>query len=101
MAIVDDSAVPNRSSVFVTFDPKADAAYVRFANLEPGDAVTQVIVEGIPSPTDIVLDFGIDGQLLGVEIIGARAVLSPELLASASPPSPPLRHNSDVGEESD
>ena len=95
MAIIDDSAVPHPDFVRVTFDPKADAAYVKLANFGPGEAVAQVIVEGIPNLADIVLDFSSDGQLLGMEVIGARAILSPELLASANPP--PLPHEPNLG----
>jgi uncharacterized protein YuzE len=83
---------PNSSGtnpIRVTFDPHADAAYVRLADFSPGAATTQVLVEGVPSPADIVLDFSSNGQLLGVEIIGARAVLSAELLAVAEPPPEP------------
>jgi uncharacterized protein YuzE len=77
--------------VRLTFDPEADAAYIQLADSEPGEAVDQVIVEGIPSPAEVVLDFNSDGQLLGVEVIGARAVLSPNLLAVAD--LPPPRHD--------
>ncbi len=93
MAITNDSAVPNPDFVRVTFDPKADAAYIKLASFGPGEAVVQIIVEGIPNLADIVLDFSSDGQLLGMEIVGARAVLSPELLASANPPPPSHKPN--------
>jgi uncharacterized protein YuzE len=67
--------------VWVRFDPEADAAYIGLAVIGPGEAVRQVIVEGVPNSADIVLDFNSSGQLLGVEVIGARAVLSDQLLA--------------------
>lgn len=84
---------PNSSGsnpIRVTYDPHADAAYVRMADFRPGAATTQVFVEGVPGPADIVLDFSSNGHLLGVEVVGARALLSPELLAIAEPP-PELR----------
>jgi uncharacterized protein YuzE len=67
--------------VKVKFDPEADAAYIGLAVIGPGEAVRQVIVEGVPNSADIVLDFNSSDQLLGIEIIGARAVLSDLLLA--------------------
>ena len=81
----EDSAGTNPFRV--TFDPYADAAYIRLANFRPGEARAQVFVDGVPNQADIVLDFNASGQLVGVEIIGARAVLSPELLALGVPPS--------------
>ncbi len=71
---------------WVTFDPEADAAYVRLAEIAPGQATVQVIVEGVPGPADVVLDFDSAGHLLGIEVIGASAILDPDLLAGAAPP---------------
>lgn len=83
--------IAGRSPARVTFDPEADAAYVRLANIGAGEAVMQIVVEGVPGPTDIVLDFGATGQLLGIEVLGATAALSPDLLSAAEPPTPPQR----------
>jgi len=77
----DSLAAPQANPVWVKFDPEADAAYIGLAVIGPGEAVRQVIVEGVPNSSDIILDFNSSGRLLGVEIIGARAVLSDQLLA--------------------
>jgi uncharacterized protein YuzE len=81
-----DPDAPGTNPFRVTFDPHADAAYVRLANFRPGDAATQLFVEGVPNRADVIVDFSPEGKLLGVEVIGARAVLSPDLLALAEPP---------------
>jgi len=80
-----DGQLPDR----VTFDAEADAAYVPLARTRPGDATVQVFVRGVPGPADIVLDFDAAGRLLGVEVIGASAILAPELLAAADRLDPP------------
>jgi uncharacterized protein YuzE len=82
MAVPD---APAPSLPRVTYDPQADAAYVHLARIGPGEAASQVYVEAVPGRADVVLDIGRDGTLLGMEVIGARAVLSPQLLASADP----------------
>jgi uncharacterized protein YuzE len=89
MELKNDSDPSAPYPVRVTFDPSVDAAYVRLANSRPGEATVQVSVEGVPNVSDILLDFNSDGQLLGIEIIGARAVLSADLLALADSLPPP------------
>ena len=73
-------AASQPNPVWVKFDPEADAAYIGLTVIGPGEAVRQVIVEGVPNSADIVLDFNSSGQLLGAEVIGARAVLPDQLL---------------------
>jgi uncharacterized protein YuzE len=70
----------------LTFDDEADAAYIRLAPFRAGGTPTQVVVEDLPVAAEIVLDFSPEGWLVGVEIIGARAVLRPELLAGGESP---------------
>lgn len=61
------------------YDPEANAAYF---------PTTPVVARGFASENlvierpggDIVLDFNADGHLLGVEVIGARRLLTPEML---------------------
>lgn len=89
MTVPPDPSSSKANPIRVTYDPRADAAYVRLADFQPGAATTQIFVEGIPSPADIVLDFNSAGQLVGVEVVGARSVLSPDLLAIAEPPQQP------------
>lgn len=58
-----------------TFDPNADAAYFHVApRISNGEAVEQHIVDRPQG--EIILDFNCDGELLGIEILGARALLS-------------------------
>ena len=65
-----------------TFDPEADAAYVDIADaIASGPAVENVVVER-EGKGDIVLDFDANGRLLGVEIIGAKALLDQKILAA-------------------
>jgi uncharacterized protein YuzE len=70
----------------VTFDPKADAAYVYFREIEPGGAAIQCPVVCNRSQGMIVLDLDLEGRLIGVEVIGARGGLPPELLDQAETP---------------
>ena len=65
-----------------TIDPSADAAYVPVApSIGAGESVENVIIER-PAGT-IVLDFDAQGRLLGVEILGAAALLTPLTIADA------------------
>ena len=69
----------------IRYDPSANAAYLPVGR-EPraGESVEQV--HGIADPKgfgEIILDFDADGHLIGVEILGARALLRPETLADA------------------
>jgi uncharacterized protein YuzE len=69
----------------MTFDSQADAAYLAVApHIRAGSAVENVVVER-DGRGDIVLDFDADGRLLGVEVIGASALLSAAVLAAADP----------------
>lgn len=67
----------------ITFDPEADAAYVYLADeIASGAAVENLVVDR-SGKGEIVLDFDARGHLLGVEIIGAGALLDPTALSSA------------------
>jgi uncharacterized protein YuzE len=69
----------------MTFDRDADAAYLAVEpDIRAGSAVENVVVER-HGRGDIVLDFDDGGRLLGVEIIGASALLSAAVLAAADP----------------
>ncbi|MGI5479730.1 DUF2283 domain-containing protein [Streptomyces lavendofoliae] len=69
----------------VTHDPRNDTAYVSLvAHLADGSAVRQVTVPGPGGGTELTLDFDAAGRLLGVEVVGARAGLTPETLARAA-----------------
>lgn len=66
-----------------TYDPEADAAYFDVSPIiAPGDAVEQLMIERKKGL--IVLDFDKKGRLLGVEVIGARKLLSRKTIAAAT-----------------
>jgi uncharacterized protein YuzE len=76
--------------VRVTYDPDADAAYLNLVDrdLQPGEAVHQSDLGDTPGGRGtLIADFDRDGRLLGIEVLGARAVLPPELLHGAPPPA--------------
>jgi uncharacterized protein YuzE len=71
--------------VRVTYDDKANAAYLELEDgVAEGSAVENVVVER-PGQGDIVLDFDADGRLLGVEVIGATVLLRTTVLDAADP----------------
>ncbi|MCM3615377.1 DUF2283 domain-containing protein [Microbacterium enclense] len=72
----------------ITYDADADAAYIAVVDDVPAGAATQQ-VHSISTPGgrgEVVLDFDAHDRLLGVEVLGARAVLAPEVLDIASAP---------------
>jgi uncharacterized protein YuzE len=58
----------------VTYDPEVDAMYIELRPLHPGEAENRDLGRGV------IADFGSDGRLAGIEILGASSVLgeSPE-----------------------
>lgn len=66
----------------LTYDDEMDAAYLELEYIAEGAAVENVVVER-PGRGDIVLDFDADGRLLGVEVIGATALLRTTALDAA------------------
>jgi len=67
-----------------TFDSTADAAYFPIApSINPGDSVENVEVERTQG--SIILDFDASGRLLGVEVLGARALLTAPTIAGLKP----------------
>jgi uncharacterized protein YuzE len=60
----------------VSYDAEANAAYIRFS--------PERVVESEEVSTGIVLDFDADGRIVGMEVLDARAHLSPELLMRAA-----------------
>lgn len=66
-----------------TLDAEADAAYIYLVpEIAPGRSVRTVEVPDIDGGM-VVLDSDIEGVLLGVEVVGARRLLDPTLLAGA------------------
>lgn len=67
----------------IEYDRENDTAYIYVVDaISPGEAVSQVAVEPPNGNADVSLDFDGNGRLLGIEVIGAEAVLSPSVLGS-------------------
>lgn len=69
----------------VTYDSEADAAYI-LIGAPIGEGQVSQQVHSIKTPEgkgEISLDFDADGRLLGVEVLFAASVLSPEVLEKA------------------
>jgi uncharacterized protein YuzE len=66
----------------VTYDPKADAAYIYFRAPENRlGAVRSIAV--LRAPTMTMLDLDVDGRLFGLEVLNASQALPQELLDAA------------------
>lgn len=65
-----------------TVDHSSDAAYLPVApTIGAGESVENVLIER--DQGTIVLDFDVQGRLLGVEILGATGLLTPATIADA------------------
>jgi len=60
----------------LTYDAEANAAYIRFS--------TERVEESEEVSSGIVLDYDAEGRIVGMEVLDARAHLSPELLDKAA-----------------
>ncbi len=70
--------------VRVTYDPEADAAYFYLvAEIRDGQAVQTVCVDREEVGGMVNLDLDVEGKILGMEVLGARRLLRPELLPQA------------------
>jgi uncharacterized protein YuzE len=63
----------------LTYDKKADAAYIRFVKTDESDRLTTMALPEKP----IHLDFDEEGQIVGVEVLHATDYLPEELLERA------------------
>jgi uncharacterized protein YuzE len=68
----------------IEYGPREDIANVRLVSRIPDGAITEDVHVERPG-ADIYLGFSASGQLLEIEILGARTVLAPETLAMAEP----------------
>ena len=68
----------------ISYDRDVDASYIRLTDLDYPLAATSVACE-LPAGVggDVILDFS-DGVLVGIEVLGARNLLPPDLLAQAA-----------------
>ncbi|MFG1704219.1 DUF2283 domain-containing protein [Nonomuraea sp. M3C6] len=74
----------------IEHDAENDVAYIYLVDeIGQDEAESQFLVEREGMPGEIVLDFDADGRLLGVEVLGASAILRPEVLALADEDEPP------------
>ncbi len=60
-----------------------DAAYIYLRDIGVGDAAWQHAVDDDRAAGMVVLDFDIDGRLIGVEVVGASRGLPREILEAA------------------
>jgi uncharacterized protein YuzE len=65
-------------------DAQADAAYLKRLDGVPGGSSDQRSI-AVADRGEIVPDFNLEGHLVGIEVIGARELLPPELLGSCEP----------------
>ncbi|GAA2820609.1 DUF2283 domain-containing protein [Saccharopolyspora taberi] len=71
----------------VRTDPEADAAYVAFARIGPGEAAEQIVAEDRDGNPLALLDLSSSGRILGIEILGDRDRLPGSFLAEHPPGS--------------
>lgn len=57
----------------VSYDPEADALYVQFREIAPGSVETREFA------AEVSADYGPDGKLSGIEVLGASSLLGSEL----------------------
>lgn len=67
----------------LTFDGEADAAYLAIGSGADGVARTIPVDLGDEPGIDVTLDVDANGRLIGVEVLGARLRLEPQVLAAA------------------
>ena len=60
------------------YDPEADAVYIKLA-----DGAYDESEEVAPG---VILDFTLDGQVMGIEILNASKTLAPGAWSKAAPP---------------
>lgn len=73
------------STMRVTHDSEADAAYVYLVDQIARGEVASTRVSGIElANASLTVDFDADGRVLGIEILGASRVLRPETVQAAS-----------------
>lgn len=70
------------SPIKVTYDRQADAAYIYLKhNIDPGGVATTHMCDIDGLKGDINLDFDSKGQLVGIEILNAFALLPSEFFS--------------------
>lgn len=67
----------------VTYDRRADAANIYLTYIPPGGVAKTYTCDPIETDAMINLDFDDSGRLIGIEVLGARKTLPPDLLEEA------------------
>lgn len=77
----------------ITYDEEVDAAYISLSEAhEVNGTLSQVHSINLPNgPGEVILDVDSEGVLTGIEVLQARASLSPTMLRDASKPDPPQK----------
>lgn len=73
------------SSIRVDYDESANAAYIELTDIAPGDSAQMYACDPGAVGGMINLDFNSEGRLIGIEVLDARRMLPPELLAPQQP----------------
>jgi len=69
----------------ITYDPQADAAYIYLKEtIAAGEVKKTYLCDPSQVGGMINLDFDVSGVLIGIEVVGARGKLPPELLTRAA-----------------
>jgi uncharacterized protein YuzE len=73
--------------VRIEYDTAVDAAYIYLTEAELTPGRDTIPAHGPPGVEgEVILDWK-DGKLVGIEVLGARALLRPDLLDQATPPA--------------
>jgi uncharacterized protein YuzE len=67
----------------ITYDRRADAAYIYLTEIGPGEVTSGSTLDRHMDMASVNCDFNDADQLVGIEVLGASRVLSPDLLAGA------------------
>ena len=82
----------------VTYDKQVDAAYIYLREIEGGGVAISHPVEGYESAGEIILDFDREKRLVGIEVLGAKRALPPEVIEPAAQLPPGSASQSRGGE---
>ena len=80
---MDSSHNNERLSLYVTYDPKADAAYL---SLVDGFQFSKQQISGLTKDGmlgEVEIDINKDGQVIGIEFVGASSILPGQVLSEA------------------
>ena len=67
----------------VTYDPQADAAFIYLTQVRHGPVTSSTLIDHDTPGGAVIAEFDLDGRLVGIEILGARRLLPPEVISDA------------------